>query len=326
MRIPSSLRFPARSRPFLCQVLLLAGLGSGAWAQTYTITPDSTTTILPAVEQQVTSADQGYLSSFATMIDQLPNALANRLPAFNSDGDVHVYTSPHLGDLFHSGYVRVPVGVRAKLTDRIACNAELQSYFAHGMESSSPYGLSQLTVGAKCEHALPWPGDTGLALGFNYITPLSHPPEGFSDGYRRFQPYVAAIHMLVPKWGLLGYASFGANFLQHTDLPSEFGRNQLHANSLAVTTGVTREWHSLQLSLTTRFASTEFISDEGRQNFSVRPEIAIPFRLSRHARTHFLVTLDGRILTGPEGTMINKGGGVRIMMHVDHAVAAEDYR
>jgi hypothetical protein len=323
MRIPTSsrLRFLARS---LCPLLLITGLGTRGSAQTYTIAPDSST--LPAVEQQVTPADQGYLSSFANMIDQLPNALANRLPAFSPDGDVHVYTSPHLGDLFHSGYVRVPVGVRAKLTDRIACNAELQSYFAHGMESTSPYGLSQLTLGAKCEHALPWLGDTGLALGFNYITPLSHPPEGFSDGYRRFQPYVSAIHMLVPKWGLLGYASFGANLLQRTDLPSDFGRNQLHANSLALTTGVTREWKGLQLSLTTRFASTEFISDEGRQNFSVRPEIAIPFKLSRYGRTHFLVTLDGRVLTGPEGTMINKGGGVRIMMHVDHAVAAEDYR
>jgi hypothetical protein len=323
MRLPTSsrLRFLARS---FCPLLLVTAVGSRGWAQTYTFTPDSTT--LPAVEQKVTAGDEGYLSSFANMIDQLPNSLANRLPAFNSDGDVHVYTSPHLGDLFHSGYVRVPVGVRAKLTDRIACNAELQSYFAHGVESGPSYGVSQLIVGAKCEHALPFPGDTGLALGFNYITPLSHPPEGFSDGYRRFQPYMAATHMLVPKWGLLGYASFGANFLQHTDLPSEFGRNQLHANSLAITTGVTREWKGLQLSLTTRFASTEFISDEGRQNFSVRPEIAIPFKLSQHAKTHFLVTLDGRILTGPEGTMINKGGGVRIMMHVDHAVAAEDYR
>jgi len=317
MRIPTS---PSRHvTPVhlgLRSFLLLAAICAHARAQTDIISAD----------REAIAADQSYLGTLADMIDRLPTALANRLPAFNSEGSVHAYSSPHLGDLFHSGYVRVPVGLRAKLTEHLAGNVELQSYFAHGMESGPAHGVSQLAFGAKCERLLPWPGDTGLAVGFNYATPLGHPPAGFSDGYRRFQPYVATTHMLVPKWGLLGYASFGGNFLQRTDLPSAFGRNQLHANSLALTMGVTREWKTLQLSLTTRFASTEFASDEGRQNFSVRPEVAIPFKLSRHSRTHFLLTLDGRVLCGPEGTMVNKGGGVRIMMRVDHAVAAEDYR
>jgi hypothetical protein len=296
----------------LCQVLLLtasAGASTGLQAQL-----------------AETPADRGYLDTLGDLIDRLPTALANRLPAFNPEGSIHAYASPHLGDLFHSGYVRVPVGLRAKLSDRVACNAELQGYFAHGVESGPSEGLSSLTLGAKCEHALPWPGDTGLSIGANYIMPLSHPPAGFTDGYRRFQPYVAATHLLVPRWGLLGFASFGGNFLQHTDLPSAFGRNQLHANSLALTTGITREWHGLQLSLTSRFASTALTSDEGRQNFSLRPEVILPFRLTPHSHTQVLLTLDGRVLWGPEGCMINKGGGVRLTVHVDHALAAEDYR
>ena len=157
----------------------------------------------------------------------------------------------------------------------------------------------------------------GFSVGLNYRTPLGTPPLEFSDGYRHLQSYVAATRRIVPKWKLLGYASIGANFLSRSDLPSNFGRNQLHANTLAVTTGLAREWPRLHLSLTARLATTALMSNEGRQNFALRPEIAFPLRRNLDARTQILFAVSSHVIWGPGGRESGTSTSLRFSFKLD---------
>jgi hypothetical protein len=164
---------------------------------------------------------------------------------------------------------------------------------------------------------LPQLADGGFSVGLDYRTPFNHAPKNFSDGYRHVQPYVSITHSLSPRFGLVGYGNLAANFLEHTALPSNFGRNQLHANSLAVIGGVARSWRYFTASITARLASTALTSDEGRQNFQLRPEIGFPLRRDPEARTQILITLGGRVMWGPDGRQTNTSGGVRVNIHLD---------
>ena len=105
-----------------------------------------------AAPPAATSPDAGYVWSLSELLDRLPELLADRLPGFDPYGAFRLYVQPHFGDFLHSGYVLVPVGARAKITDRIELNAELQSYFAHGSGPAVGDGMSALNLGVKVEH------------------------------------------------------------------------------------------------------------------------------------------------------------------------------
>ncbi len=252
------------------------------------------------------------------IIDRLPAFLADRLPLLDPNGRVEVSVRPRLGDLFHKGYFRVPVGARWQVTDYFEMTTELSNYFSQGDAGSEGSGISGMSIGGKFEHVLPSLNEDGFSVGLDYRTPFRHSPLVFTDGYRHVQPYIAATRRIFPKYRLLGYANLAANFFQHTNLPSNFGRNELHANSLALVTGVARDWNRFHISLTARLASTELTSDEGRQNFQLRPEIAFPIRFNLKARTQIYLTLGGRVIWGPDGRQTNTNGGVRVDFHLDH--------
>src|SRR5205823_5206560 len=147
------------------------------------------------------------------------------------DGAFYVTVRPHLREFLRPGYVLLPVGVRWKATEHLEFNTTLNSYFANGRGEATGHGLSSLTLGVKSEEFLPAITPRGFSVGLDYRMPFNGSPLQFTDGYRHVQPYVAMTRVIVPRWQLLGFGTFGANFLEHTELRSNFGRNQLHANS-----------------------------------------------------------------------------------------------
>lgn len=245
-------------------------------------------------------------------IDRLPDFLSERLPGLEPSGAVRVYVRPHFGDFLHRDYVRIPVGIRDKVSETIECSAEVESYLTHGLSHTAGYGFSNLQLGVKREHVLPSLGNGGLSVGLNYQTPLSRPPLDLTDGHRHLQPYVAATHPLVPAWKVLGYAGLGADFLDRTAIPAHFGRNQLHSNSLTVGAGVAREWERFHGSLTATVATSSLVSDEGKQVYSLRPEVVVPWKSTSGSKTQVLFTLGGRAIHGPDGNEFGVSGSVRI--------------
>lgn len=265
---------------------------------------------LRAEPESPVSGTSGW--DLSDLLDHLPDFRNLGLPGFRPGGPVKIYARPHLGDFLHRDYVRLPVGVRLRARDQTELNAEIESYFTHGMGDSAGYGLSRLRVGGKQEREFDmWPG-TAWSLGLDFTTPLSRPPRELSDGHRHTLPYVSVSRSLVPKWNLVGYTGVGADLLAHTALPANFGRNELHANSLTFGAGVTRQWPKFQGALTLTMATSSLISNEGRQVFGLRPDVLIPLtRLSgQHAK--LLLTVGGRAITGPDGREFGISSSLRV--------------
>jgi hypothetical protein len=248
----------------------------------------------------------------AEFVDRLPDLFPERLPGFEPLGALRLYVRPHFGDFLHRNFVRVPAGSRVKVTENIEFATELQSYFTHGLRHGAGYGLSGLHLGIKRERMLPALNEGGISVGLNYDAPLSRPPPDLTDGFRHLQPFVAATHALLPKWKLLGYATLSADFLAATAMPPHFGRNQLHANSLAISAGVAHEWTRFHGSLTASYASTVLMSNERHHVFALRPEIVLPWKMRPASLAQILFTVGGRMVRGPDGTEFGVSSSLRI--------------
>ena len=227
-------------------------------------------------------------------------------------GAMRLYVRPHFGDFLHRDFVRVPVGSRVKVTENIEFAGELQSYFTHGLRHDAGNGLSGLHLGIKSEHMLPALNQGGIGVGIDYDTPLSRPPQDLTDGFRHLQPFVGATHALLPKWKLLGYATLSADFLASTAMPPHFGRNQLHANSLALSAGVAHQWSRFHGSLTVSYASTMLMSNERHHVFALRPEIVFPWKVQPASRAQILFTVGGHAVRGPDGTELGVSSSMRV--------------
>jgi len=125
------------------------------------------TAVLFADEPPPATSSKWDLPEF---IARLPEMLAERLPGFDPEGAVRLYVRPHFGDFIHRDYVRVPVGARAKVSEKVETSVELESYFTHGLSDAAGYGLSNLSLGAKCEHVLTVLNRDGISFGANFIT------------------------------------------------------------------------------------------------------------------------------------------------------------
>lgn len=258
----------------------------------------------------VTAGAAGW--DLGELMDHLPDFRNLGLPGMKPGGPITVYARPHLGDILRREYLRLPVGARLRVREHTEFNAELESYFTHGLRGSAGYGLSHLRIGAKHENEFKnWPGNA-WSWGVDFITPLSRPPMELTDGHRHTVPYVSVSRALVPKWNLVGYTGIGADILAQTDLPCHFGRNELHANSLTLGAGLTRSWPRFRAALTLTGATTTLMSDEGRQVFALRPDVLIPLTRFDGQRTRLSLTVGARAVTGPDGREFGVSSGLRV--------------
>ncbi len=245
-------------------------------------------------------------------IDGLPDALAERLPSFDTGSSVRLYARPHLGDFIHRDYLRLPIGARIRADENIETIAELQTYFTHGFGDSAGYGISGFRIGTKVDHVLPSINDgAGVSVGFNYLTPLSRPPFDLTDGYRHFSPYVSATRPFLPEWPLLGYATVSADLIDRTPNRPNFGKNQLHSNSLSFSAGAAHEFARFRGSLTATFTTSSLITNENENVFAIRPEVVIPWKMRQDSTTQIFVTLGGRSIWGPDGNDLGVSSSVR---------------
>ena len=259
-----------------------------------------------------TSSPTSSAWNLPDFIDRLPDFLSERLPSLEPSGAVRLYVRPHFGDFLHRDYVRIPIGIRDKVSETIEFSGELESYVTHGLSDAAGYGLSSIRLGVKREHVLPSLGNGGISVGLNYQSPLSRPPLDLTDGHRHLQPYVAATHPLVSAWKVLGYAGFGADLLDATAMPAHFGRNQLHSNSLTFGAGIAHEWPRFHGALTATISSSSLVSDENKQVYALRPEIVVPWKSTTGSKTQVLFTLGGRAIHGPDGNEFGVSGSMRV--------------
>jgi len=270
--------------------------------------------LAPAARAQGGPDQASQLSSLGEMLDRIPNLSPFDMPSFLPRGMFHIYSSPHFGDLIHNDYMRVPIGLRAKTSPDVESYVELEGYFTHGLADSAGYGLDRLRTGIKYEPPTPTTMASGAAwsTGFDFISPLSRPPKELSDGYQHSVPYVAVSRVIAPDEKLLGFGSFGADLINHTQLPSNFGRNQLHSNSLNMTAGLVRDWKHFRGTLTASLGTTVLLSDEHHQVFGLRPAIGFPLTRFQGKRTRLMVAFGAYTVWGPDGHEIGLTTSLRV--------------
>jgi len=267
---------------------------------------------LPAQSDPAGSTPSAW--DISELLDRLPTISPFGKLTDHSPFPVKYYARPRLGDLFHRDYLRLPVGARAQVTDNVEASAELESYWTHGLKDAAGYGLSRFRFGGKYEQIMSDDRPIGWSTGADFETPLSRPPMELTDGHRHLLPYAAFSRTILRDCNLIGYASVGADFLSHSPLPANFGRNQLHSNSSTFSTGLTRDWRYFRVALTGTWSTTALLSDENHNLFSLRPDVLIPLtrRPRADARTHLLLIVGGRAVHGPDGTELGVNGSVRI--------------
>jgi hypothetical protein len=297
---------PPRSRLSLCwpAALLAVLLGPVVRAQD---TPPPTAAQAATIAAQDTTTEiitgerEPPHSALVQFVDGLPDLMNFALPTVGPNGMFRLYVHPHFGDFLHKDYLRLPVGTQITVMPHVEASAELDSYFTHGLRGSDGDGLYEMLLGLKTEHQLDDTPDAGWNTGINFSTPLSRPPLELSDGYRHTLPYIGTTYPVVRKHKVVGYTTLGADLLNHTALPSMFGFNQLHGNSLSFITGVAKDFSRYQLSMTASYATTRWMSNENNEVFGLHPSIVIPVRPLKHSRMKALVTFTGRAIWGPDG-------------------------
>lgn len=250
----------------------------------------------------------------SNLLDRLPSLKRFGEPDEDALIPVRYYARPHFGDFIHRDYLRLPVGARAKLTEHVELNTEIEGYFTHGLKDSAGYGLSKGRIGGKYEQVMSALHPVGWSTGVDLETPLSRPPMDLTDGHRHIRPYVAFSKQLIRDCNLVGYASLGTDLLSHSALPANFGRNQLHSNSVTLSAGATRDWRRFRVAVTGTWTTGSLISDEGKNVFALRPDILIPLtrQPTSTAHTHLVGILGARAVHGPDGTETGLNGSLRI--------------
>lgn len=255
--------------------------------------------------------------ALADFVDRLPDLLDFGLPSFAPSGTIRLYTHPKFGDLLHEDYFRLPVGARVKLSEDIELNTELGAYFTHGLRDSVGNGLYQLGLGVKREEA--WSPDSGWSSGVGWVTPLSRPPQGITDGLRHTLPYVTFTRTVFPRWGTVGFITVGADLLDRTSLPVDFRKNQLRANSMIFTIGLAREWRKLHVILQAFNGTTALMSNIHQNVFGLKPSVGIPLLRRHNGTPRAIGTVEARTVWGPDGFDVDVKTSIRFdFRYQDH--------
>ncbi len=264
--------------------------------------------------QSTVPSQANSLSNLGELLDRLPDFSRFGLSNFMPHDIFQFYSSPHFGDLVHKDYMRVPLGLRAKIDTDYQAHVEVEGYFTHGLAGSAGYGFDRLNTGVKYEtpKISPTSPDLSWSTGVDFITPLSRPPRDLSDGYQHTVPYVAVSKLLMPDYDLMGYSTLGIDLLNSTNLPANFGRNQLHSNSSTISGGLARDWKKFQTLLTASYSSTALFSNESHQVFGLRPAIVFPLTRWQGRHTRLTATVGGWSIWGPDGHELGASGSVRV--------------
>jgi len=299
---------PGRARP------AARPLARGAALRTALLCAAAVAAVSPVRGQSDQPASAQEPGGLLPFMNRLPELIDQHLPFLAPGGTYWFYGRPHVGDPFKGNYFRLDGGGWLKVTDTVDLNAGAQGFIWRDANEGdrTRYGLYGMNLGIK--YARPVSPSTGSAIsvGVNYSSPVGRPPLSLVDGWRHTDPYVTYARPLVPSLKIVGYSSLGLDLLAHSPLPGTFGVNVLHSNSITFSVGATRQWKSFVSSLTLSGATSELVSNEGRQVFTLNQQVFVPLLRHRLPRWHMIGVLGARATDGPDGRQFGASGSVNI--------------
>jgi len=262
-------------------------------------------------DQQARAQEGGGLLPF---MNRLPELVDQHLPFLAPGGTYWFYARPHLGNPLKGDYFRLDGGGWLKLNDNVDLNAGAQGFIWRDDNDSdnTRYGVYGYNLGIKYARAVSPQTGSAISVGINYSSPLGRPPITLTDGWRHTDPYVTYTRPLIPSIKLVGYSTLGLDLLAHSPLPGQFGTNVLHSNSITFSVGASRQWKYFVGSLTLSGATSELVSKEGRQVFTLNPQAFVPLLRHRLPRWHMIGVLGAHATDGPDGRQFGASGSINI--------------
>jgi hypothetical protein len=235
------------------------------------------------------------------------------------EGWIKLTLHPHFGDLTRHDYLRVPLGVRYGLTDRLEFNSEIEPYFSHGLGHVGFFqdgGLASVRNGVKYHFdtsPLPWPNwDT--AVGADYYLPIGHPPREMTDGLKHFTNYVIFSHRLENHRHLRVFWGGGYDIVRETKVLGDDAPFELHASSVGVTGGFVYDHKDLSYTFETNVGTTRFTGSLKQDTILIRPGVVwrVPRKYTFNAKGQWLLGVGLRVQTGTDGTDFGFSGRARL--------------
>jgi hypothetical protein len=268
----------------------------------------------PLLAQSDQAAEAQETNGMLAFMNRLPELVDQHLPFLAPGGTYWFYAHPHLGNPLKGDYFRLDGGGWLKVTDNIDLNAGTQGFIWKDSTDgdSTRYGLYAYNLGIKYAQAVSPPAGSAISVGLNFSSPLGRPPNTLIDEWRHTDPYVTYTRPLIPRIKLVAFTTVGLDLLARTPVPGVFGTNVLHSNSITFSAGVSRQWKNFVGSLTLSGATSELVSSEGRQVFTINPQVFVPLLWHRLPRWHMIGTLGAHATDGPDGRRYGASGSINI--------------
>ncbi len=239
------------------------------------------------------------------------------LPNTENKYTLRITLRPHLGDFIRHDTLRLPIGLRYGLSDRLEGSIEFESYVAHGlggMGLGNQAGFSEIRLATKYHwKTFPWPG-WEAAVGFEYLRPVSHPPVELTDGLEHLVPFITFAHQLETYPDVRVFWGLSTDYVGHTSIPAVRGWNDLGDDAQKINGGFIWDRGRLAYTFEAAYSTTRFSGYPDRDLVTLRPGIVwqIPRRYTYGIGGQWQVGLGLRAVIGPDSTDIGAQARVKV--------------
>lgn len=261
----------------------------------------------PAAARSAPADDEKDLRKISGIFD-------TDLPKTERKGSVRFVMHPHFGDFTRRSYVRLPLGIRWGVNDRVELTATVEPYIQHGLKSGSPgNGIGDVQFGGKYAFRR-WLGtEYDASAGLNVRLPVGTPPIDMTDGYNHYSPFLVVSRKSPHTQGLTYFVSGTVDLMEKSSVAGSFRKNDAHSSSLILGTGFVLDRFPYHYTLETGIRTTSLIGRDNQQFVFVKPGFAwdLPSRLTFNSRGRWLFGISVKITQGPDGTRVDSGGKIR---------------
>lgn len=228
------------------------------------------------------------------------------LPGTEGKRSLRLIVHPHFGDLHQRDFLRVPVGLRYGLNDRLEVTGEVETFFGHGFGKSGFFdqeGFSNVHVGAKIQLGDLRHSGWETALGFDWTLPVGKPPTEITDGLQHVSPFITFSRRLPDAELWRVFWAVGYDDVQTTSVPGQIRRNELGQDAVNLSGGFLRQRGSVTYTLEAAWTSAHLMRNLGRDVFTFRPAAiwVVPERYTFGSKGKWLLGAGLRFSHGPDG-------------------------
>lgn len=239
------------------------------------------------------------------------------LPGTERKNSLRLIVHPHFGDLSQRDYVRMPVGLRYGVNERLELTGETETFFAHGLGGApafSRFGLSALHFGTKYQLGTLPGTDWETAVGFDFTRPLGSPPRDVTDGLKHLSPYISFARRLTdaPNWRV--FWSVGYDEVRTTAILPNLSKNQLGADAASLSGGFLYARGPMTYTFETAWSSSRVSRRFDHDVFTVRPGFVwmVPPRFTWGDHGRWLLGASLRLSEGPDGLDVGVSAKLRV--------------